>query len=105
MADFSRALKALKGGRRVYRDGWNGKGMWLIVVPAGRYGVNLEDALNYDNGVPIVDAGEAHIPANMVSINTAPWIGMRTAEGKFVPWIASQADLLAEDWNEVEWEE
>jgi hypothetical protein len=30
-----------------------------------------------------------------------PWIGMHTADNCFVPWLASQTDLLANDWNVV----
>lgn len=31
-----------------------------------------------------------------------PWIGMKTADNKFVPWLASQTDMLAEDWAVIE---
>jgi hypothetical protein len=37
-----------------------------------------------------------------VPIELLPWIGMKTADNKFVPWLASQTDILAEDWEIVE---
>lgn len=70
--DFGLALDALRGGRRVSRNGWNGKGMWL------------------DLQAPDAD-----------SKMTQPYIFMRTADGSLVPWVASQTDLLARDWAEV----
>lgn len=75
---FDDALRALKAGRRVSRAGWNGKGMWLVFVQ-GR------DDVDARHGVE----------------RLLPWIGMRTADGGFVPWLASQTDMLAEDWEVV----
>lgn len=69
---FGDAIWALKKGERVARSGWNGKGMWLLLVePEGE---------------------------NELGIEMLPWIGMKTADEKFVPWLASQTDVLAEDW-------
>ena len=69
--DFRIALRCLKDGRRVSRTGWNGKDMWIAL--------QLPDA---------------H------SKMTLPYIYMRTVQGDLVPWLASQTDLLAEDWIE-----
>lgn len=74
---FGLAIEALKRGQLVARAGWNGKGMWLKHIPAGG---------NLDFGT-----GQ--------SLPILPWIGMKTADNKFVPWLASQTDVLAEDWN------
>lgn len=79
--DFGAALAALKAGQRVARIGWNGKGMWLAMVGDGHYDVGIKTV------------GECAL---------LPWIGMKTADGKFVPWLASQTDMLAEDWQIVE---
>lgn len=74
---FGQALAALKRGARVCRAGWNGKGMWLRVP-----------------GPYTVRSGP-----DVAGIHTSlPFIEMRTAQGHFVPWLASQTDLLAEDW-------
>lgn len=72
MVSFSYALNYLKQGKKVSREGWNGKGMWLKLQTPDAY-----------------------------SKMTLPYIYMKTVEGKYVPWLASQTDLLAEDWNEV----
>lgn len=76
MADFGYALERLKAGERVQRAGWNGKGMWL--------------AITY-TGVCYLDT---HHPVKL-----EPFIVMKTADDKFVPWLASQTDILADDWS------
>jgi hypothetical protein len=67
--DFGNALDMLRHGQRVSRLGRNGRGMWLALQ------------------VP-----DAH------SKMTQPYVYMYTAQGDLVPWLPSQADLLAEDW-------
>lgn len=74
---FGQALEALKAGRCVARAGWNGKGMWLTLVSMG-----LADPMAFQH----------------VVLRPLPWIGMKTADDCFVPWLASQTDMLAEDW-------
>lgn len=85
--DFGEAIRALKAGRSVAREGWNGKGMFLFLVHGSRFKVNRPPLLGiYPEGTEI--DYHAHID-------------MRTAQGYVVPWLASQADMLAEDWAEV----
>lgn len=72
--NFSDALDQLKAGCRVCRSGWNGKGMWLQLVEQWSCG----------------EMG--------ASIPYLPFIAMKTADNKFVPWLASQTDILANDW-------
>lgn len=79
--DFGWALNELRAGMRVCRAGWNGKGMWLALVPEASYEVF---------GTPR-PTGEL-----------LPWVGMRTADNTFVPWLCSQTDMLAEDWELAE---
>ena len=89
---FGDAIAALKEGKRVERAGWNGKDMFLSLVK-GRdtdYHVNSEvfgtgNDGNSEKQMPILDA-----------------IYMKTADNKLVPWLASQTDVLAEDWQIVE---
>ena len=89
---FGDAIAALKEGLRVERAGWNGKGMFLSLVK-GRdtdYHVNSEvfgtgNDGNSQDQLPVLDA-----------------IYMKTADNKLVPWLASQTDVLAEDWQIVE---
>jgi Protein of unknown function (DUF2829) len=81
---FSEALDALKAGRRVARVGWNGKGMFLFLVPGSTFQVNRAPLLGiYPEGT---------------EINYHAHIDMKTAQGYVVPWLASQADLLDDDW-------
>lgn len=85
--DFGQAIAALKTGRRVAREGWNGKGMFLFLVPGSTFKVNRAPLLGiYPEGT---------------EISYCPHIDMKTANGMVVPWLASQTDLLAEDWTTV----
>jgi hypothetical protein len=86
--DFGWALDALKRGEKVLRSGWNGKGMFLFLVPGSTFKVSRAPLLGvYPEGT---------------EINYCPHIDMKTADGKVVPWLASQTDMLAEDWEIVE---
>ena len=81
---FGQAIEALKNGKRVSRKGWNGKGMFLLYVPSEKWGIIDKIGLGIPKG------------------NLLSWIGIKTADNKFVPWLASQTDMLAEDWEIVE---
>ena len=85
--NFSEALRLLKDGKTVCRSNWNGKGMYLYLVAGSTFKVNRAPL----NGL---------LP-NGTEVNYLPHIDMRTVDGSFVPWLASQTDLLAEDWMEV----
>lgn len=81
---FGQALELLKAGGRVARAGWNGKGMFIFLVPGSTFKVNRPPLLGiYPEGT---------------EVNYCPHIDMKTADGKVVPWLASQTDVLAEDW-------
>ena len=87
MMDFGDAIKALKAGKRVARSGWNGQGMFVFLVPGSTFKVNRAPLLGiYPEGT---------------EINYQSHIDIRTAQGTVVPWLASQTDVLAEDWIEV----
>jgi hypothetical protein len=77
--NFGQAIEALKQSKKVARKGWNVKNMCLMYVKSAEVGYR---------GIGI--------------IKTLPWIGIKTVQGGFVPWLASQADMLAEDWVIVE---
>lgn len=67
---FGHAITVLKAGGKVRRAGWNGKGMWLAIqAPDARSKMSL------------------------------PYIYMSTVDGELVPWLASQTDVLSEDWE------
>ena len=82
------AVKMMQDGLRVCRSGWNGKGMWIGLIPGDQWGLG--------SGQNAYDYGAAG-PGMLL-----PWIGMRTAQGTFVPWLCSQTDLLATDWEIAE---
>ena len=85
--DFSTALDYLKSGYKVAREGWNGKGMFIFLVPGSVFKVNRPPLLGiYPEGT---------------EINYHAHVDMKTADNKVVPWLASQTDLLAEDWTLV----
>ena len=74
--NFSHALDELKRGNKIARSGWNGVGLWL----------------------------ELQVP-DQFSKMTLPYIyinypdNAKTTPGAKVPWLASQTDILAEDWT------
>lgn len=85
---FGLAIEALKLGKRVTRGGWNGKDMWLALTE-GRV-VQSEDFWSTPNRV--------FAAANGGSAWVQPYITMKTAQGTIVPWLASQSDMLSDDW-------
>jgi hypothetical protein len=88
--DIGQAVQAIKAGYRVARYGWNGKDMWLSYTP----GV---DALSADKFWS--KANKEFAEANNGSAEVLPAITMKNARGQIVMgWLASQEDLLAEDW-------
>lgn len=82
--NFGEALKYMKRGMKVARKGWNGKGMYLRYVD------------------PYLDKTYKVTECEPIDGTLLPYIGMKTAQNGFVPWLASQTDMLAEDWVFVE---
>ena len=76
--DIGGAVFALKAGNKVARKGWNGKDMFLLYSAGGTY-----NAVDLEVG-PLI-----------------PFVVMKTTQDQFVPWLCSQTDLLATDWEEV----
>ncbi len=85
--NFSNALDEIKAGKRVCREGWNGKGMFVFLVNGSNFTVNREPLLS--------------IMGEGTEVTYCPHIDIKTADGEIVPWLASQSDLLAEDWQVV----
>lgn len=85
--NFGEALALVKIGQKVSREGWNGKGMFIFLVPGSTFEVNRAPLLGI-------------YPAGTV-INYHGHIDMKTADNMIVPWLASQTDILAEDWGYV----
>lgn len=91
---FGMAIEAMKNGKKVARRGWNGKGMYVWVMP-GRTITNCPNitdphlkAISDANGGTVVFVGS---------------VRMKTATGEVLTgWLASQTDMLSEDWVVVE---
>lgn len=96
---FGLALEALKRGQKVAREGWNGKGMFLFLLPAG----NIPKSAIHDPALrKVIDE---HCEGD--TFPALPSIRMWTvnAEGRravLTGWLASQTDMLSEDWLIVE---
>jgi len=89
--DFGWALELLKRGRKMAREGWNGKGMYITYKPGYPDGIVANEATR-----------KAHNLPEGATIIYRPYLEMKTADGSIVPWLASQTDILAEDWQVVE---
>lgn len=86
--NFGEAVEAAKKGQKIARIGWNGKNMFVFFVPGSTFAVNRPPLLG------IYPLGKM--------INYLSHLDMRTADGSIVPWLASQTDVLADDWQLVE---
>jgi hypothetical protein len=73
LMDIGQAVRRLLSGDKVARSGWNGKGMYI-------------------------ELQEPDDDSKM----TLPYVYMKTAQGELVPWLCSQSDLLATDWESVD---
>lgn len=86
--DFGWALDKLRQGYKVGREGWNGKNMFLFLVQDSQFKVNRAPLRGiYPEGTEITY--QSHID-------------MKTAQNTVVPWLASQSDMLADDWVVIE---
>jgi hypothetical protein len=92
--NFGEAIEQLKQGKKLARMGWNGRGMWIILVPGSDVQVRA--------GTPYANAlGDG------ATIEILPHIDMWTvnADGRraMLPgWLASQTDMLSNDWVTVD---
>lgn len=84
--NFGQAIEALKQRKKVARKGWNGKGMFLYYVPSASYPPSTDIAKEAFGGQ---------------NVPYGAYIAMKTAQGNVVPWLASQTDVLAEDWEVI----
>lgn len=93
--EFGDALRLLKGGYKVARSGWNGKGMWLSLSgPLGPRQIPASAFWSTNNADYARSLGGA--------ATVLPCITMKTATGEILMgWLASQTDMLADDWELV----
>lgn len=85
---FGDALHMLKLGKKVAREGWNGKGMFVFLVPGSVFKVNRPPLLGiYPEGT---------------EINYRPHLDLKAVDGSISTWVPSINDCLAEDWQVIE---
>jgi len=75
--DIGWAVTAMLRGNRVCRSGWSGKNMWIAINNPSEDQPTTRQRM------------------------TRPYVYMKTAQGDYIPWLCSQADLLAGDWEEA----
>lgn len=82
--NFGQALENIKDGKRVAREGWNGRGMFVFLVPGSVFKVNRPPLLGiYPEGA---------------EINYRPHIDIKNVDGSIATWVPSITDLMADDW-------
>lgn len=74
---FGHAVELIKLGHRLTRKGWNGKGMYITLVSGENWAMD-----KHENTV----------------CEKRDWLGIKTVDDQFMPWVPSQSDVLAEDW-------
>lgn len=93
---FGEALTEMKAGQRVARGGWNGKGMWIALTPA-----SIIEKKEARAGAARLLGQHPTDPPSM-DIRIGAHIDMKATDGSLViGWLASQTDMLAEDWSVV----
>lgn len=92
---FAEALRYLKAGRRCARSGWNGKGMWIALTPGSV--IDKKDARA--GAARLLVQAQPPDPEGM-TLTIGAHIDMKASDGSLViGWLASQTDMLAEDWT------
>lgn len=83
--DFGKAIQLLKEGKKLQREGWNGKNQYIELA----------------NNISYVNANDEVVNVNHEEIGNKA-IAFVGTSGVQLGWLASQADMLAEDWKVVE---
>lgn len=95
---FGLAIEALKKGMKVARKGWNGKGMFIYMQEGSSvdfYDLKPELQEKLENSACVSGRDDL--------VHICPHIDMKAADGSLViGWLASQTDILSEDWMVVE---
>lgn len=74
---FGCAIELVKTGSRMSRKAWNGKGMYITLVSSKYWSMD-----KHENS----------------TCRKRHWLGIKTVDNEFMPWVPSQSDILAEDW-------
>jgi len=106
--NFGQALELVKQGKLVARQGWNGKRMFIFMRPSDAIPTSvipniksLPDAVK--NWIDVnVDDKQNQGETGLQKVVFTPYLCMKAADNTIVNgWLASQTDMLAEDWEEV----
>jgi hypothetical protein len=88
--DFGKALELVKDGEKIFRSGWNGKGMFVVYQKG------------YPQGIPsnkqTADAW-GHKEGDLFKVE--PYLQIKTAQGSHAMWVPSINDVLANDWEYI----
>lgn len=88
--DFSEALKRVKAGGKIFRLGWNGKGMFVVYQKG------------YPNGIPCNRQTALAWGMNEGDLfKCNPYLQIKNVDGSHSMWVPSIGDILANDWEEV----
>ncbi len=98
---FGSAIQALKNGKRVAREGWNGKGMFIYLNKGSfDFSIPSKDILSEECFTIGGVCQELFEKGDGGTITRMPNLNMKAADNSIVTgWLASQTDILAEDWN------
>lgn len=94
---FGQAIEALKAGWKVSRKGWNGKGMWLWLKPAAN--IKAEWCKDMKLKAVVEENGGEILALGTICMYTHDSTGRKAI---LTGWLASQSDMLSEDWTIVE---
>ena len=96
--DFGEAIRELKSGKKLAREKWNGKNMFIVYMsgmklpPYNTQGTNRK-----------VNDRTAKIIGEDTPLNSQPYLAMYNAQKEWIPgWLASQSDMLDNDWFVVD---
>jgi hypothetical protein len=96
--NFGSAIEATKQGKKIAREGWNGKNMF-VYLEKGSTTIKMESETALIDGIKmnLFDNGAEGTTTRLPNLN------MMSARGNIVTgWLASQTDILAEDWHIIE---
>ena len=85
-ATFSEVIEHLQNGGKAQRENWNGKGMFIFIVAGEAVQTAIWECY-----------GDTDKPEEVLPVEDS--IYLKTADDKLVPWLASQVDLLSDDWT------
>ena len=86
--NFGKALEQVKQGKKIAREGWNGKGMFVYYVPSNKY----KSCTSIGNSIADKEG----------NVSYEPYLAIKNVKGTVSTWVPSINDVLAEDWCTVE---